>query len=190
VILTGTSQGDIMANRATAAVFIAAGSLVVGFGTAQPVAQAQPVVDNQPVITDEEQIRDVLTRQAEASAALDLATAAELTCTKSVQQVTGLPTTGLFGTDIESMLRTDQSATDLVGQISGATEELRRAMTGAGAASQLPSVHLTSVDNIAVAGDSATADVTMTVESGPNPPQAQVAHAALLRQNGQWCTTF
>ena len=98
--------------------------------------------------------------------------------------------TGLFGTDIESMLRTDQSATDLVGQISGATEELRRAMTGAGAASQLPSVHLTSVDNIAVAGDSATADVTMTVESGPNPPQTQVAHAALLRQNGQWCTTF
>jgi hypothetical protein len=172
-----------MANRVIAVVVIAAGSLVFGFGTAEPAAQAQPVV------TDEEQIRDVLTRQAEASAAWDLATAAELTCTNSVQQITGLPATGLFGTDIEATLRTDRVAGDLAEQISGATEELRRAMTGAGAANQTTSVHLTSVDNIAVAGDSATADVTMTVESGSNPPQTQVTQAALLRQNGQWCTT-
>jgi hypothetical protein len=165
-----------MANRVIAAALIAAGSLVAGFGPAAPAAQAQPVPEPQPVLTDQEQIRDVLTRQADASAALDIATAASLNCPRGPQP--GVPT---FGTDIESTLRGAQYGS-LADQISGATSQLIQAMPGR-------PVRLAGIDDIVVAGDTATADLTMTIELAPNPPQTQITRANLLRQNGNWCVS-
>ena len=166
-----------MTTRIVAAVLVATGSLMLGLGAVAPAAQAQPVEPVQPVPTDEEQIRDVLTRQAQASSALDLATAAQLTCPQGPQP--GLPT---FGTDIESTLRGDGFGQSLVDQISGATTQLIQSMPG-------NPVRLASIDNIVVTGDTATADLTMNMELSPNSPQTQITRATLLRQNDQWCVS-
>lgn len=162
-----------MANRVVAAVLIAAGSIVLGFGSVTPSAQAQPA--QTPMPTDEEQIRDVLTRQSGASAALDLATTAQLICQPAPRG--GIPT---FGPDIESTLRGDQFSRSLAEQISGATRQLTKVMAAT-------PVRLASIDDIVVTADTATADLTMTIDMPPNPPQTQITRANLLRQNGQWC---
>lgn len=180
-------------------------ALVVAGALTAPVAQAQPVPDDPvlpdqpalpaeqvpaeqvladpPVLTDEDQIRDVLTRQADASAAWDLAAAAELTCTGTGRA--GLPSTGLFGADVEATLRGDPFGRSLAEQLSGATAQLRDALPQTSTR-----VSLAAVDNIVVAGDTATADVTMTYEIGTNPPQTQITRTTLLRQDGRWCTSI
>lgn len=150
---------------------VTAGSLLL----AAPPAQAQPSAE--PAPSDEDQIRDVLTRQAQAGADLDLATAARLSC--SPTSPAWLPT---FGTDIGATLRNDASATNVADQISGPIADLRQALAGSTV------VRLDGVDNIVVTGDSATADITVTTESGANPPQTQISRATLLRQDGRWCT--
>jgi hypothetical protein len=163
---------DCMANRIVTAVLVA-GSLTLGI--------VAPAAGAQPVLTDEQQIQDVLTRQAQASAALDIAAAAELTCAHSVEAIPGLPT-ALLGPDLESTLRSDQGSQNLAAQISGVTTALRQAMPGSTA-------QLAGIDNIVVAGDTATADVTVTFQTSPDKPQTQTTRASLLRQDGQWCTT-
>ena len=96
---------------------VTAGSLLL----AAPPAQAQPSAE--PAPSDEDQIRDVLTRQAQAGADLDLATAARLSC--SPTSPAWLPT---FGTDIGATRRNDASATNVADQISGPIADLRQAV--------------------------------------------------------------
>ncbi|RZT16141.1 hypothetical protein EV589_4298 [Mycobacterium sp. BK558] len=171
VIGVGTTSGGTMVNRIVGAL-VTAGSLLL----AAPVAHAQPPTP-EPVPSDEDQIRDVLTRQAQASAELDLATAAQLSCTPAAPA--WLPT---FGTDIGATLRNDASATNLADQISGPIADLRQALAGSTV------VRLDGIDHVVVTGDTATADITVTTESGSNPPQTQITRATLRRQDGRWCT--
>ena len=159
-----------MANRIVAAL-VTAGSLLL----AAPVAQAQPSAA--PAPSDEDQIRDVLTRQAQAGAEFDLAAAARLSCSPAAPA--WLPT---FGTDVGATLRDNTSATNLADQISGPLADLRQALAGSTV------VRLDGIDHVVVTGDTATADITVTTESGTNPPQTQISRATLLRQDGRWCT--
>ncbi|KGI68749.1 hypothetical protein MJO55_16375 [Mycolicibacterium rufum] len=159
-----------MANRIVAAL-VTAGSLLL----AAPAAQAQPSAE--PVPSDEDQIRDVLTRQTEAGAALDLAAAARLSCSPAAPA--WLPR---IGPDIGATLRDDPSATDLADQLSGPLADLRQALAGSTV------VRLDGIDHVVVTGDTATADITVTTQSGTNPPQTQISRATLLRQDGRWCT--
>ncbi len=171
VIGVGTTSGGTMANRIVGALVTACTLLLA----TAPVAHAQPTAE--PVPSDEDQIRDVLTRQAQASADLDLAAAARLSCSPAAPA--WLPT---FGTDTGATLRNDAFAANLADQISGPIADLRQALIGSTV------VRPAGVDNIVVTGDSATADITVTAESGASPPQTQTARATLLRQDGRWCT--
>ncbi|PRC44854.1 hypothetical protein C6A85_98120 [Mycobacterium sp. ITM-2017-0098] len=160
---------------------------------------------------DDQQIKDLVQAQADAFNAGDWEALGQLTCAKYREQASNpasflIPPITTFGT-------AEQAATLDAAQLSGLLAE----KFGSGASpatldrtaqaivvydevayqeamldllTESAELNIDKVDNIKVAGDTATADVTATRVMGDGPPQAATETTPFVREDGRWldCT--
>jgi hypothetical protein len=177
---------------------------------AEPTSTAGPTSTAAPVapVSDEDQIRDVMAKEGAASSAWDFNKVAELTCAKNREQArspdSAIPPMNTFPASIAESMDPQAFAVQLGAQYDGASDQSLRAVADAvisndeaayktamlDVVKQSLSVHLDSVDNIVVTGDTATADATVTRAFGKQAPLTRTSPVTLVREDGQWkdCT--
>lgn len=159
---------------------------------------------------DQEEIKSLLNQAGEAANAWDGAKMAELTCEKYREQASSfadvVPPMDVFSSAAEAAttMGPEQFATLIGEQFNGASPEALRAVADAVIANdetayqpamlevikQSMNFKLEKVENIAVDGDTATADTTISYTIGSQPAKSETTEATLIKENGKWmeCT--
>lgn len=191
-----------MVMRIVGVAVVAFASLLGGCSTdSGPVSSPTPTAT---VTTDEVHIREVLARVADAS--WDAAKTAELTCAKYREGRNTSPEGLVPPMEVlrpEPPIDANRFAQTLAEQFTGASTEATRAVADAVIANdqqayraamtevvkQSTKVRLDKADNIVVDGDTATADVSLTLTIG-NRSQTATRNVTLVREDGKWkdCT--
>jgi hypothetical protein len=159
---------------------------------------------------DQEEIRGLLNQAGEAANAWDGAKMAELTCERYREQASSfsdvVPPMDVFSSAAEAAteMGPEQFATLIGEQFGGASPESLQAVADAvirndqvayqpamlEVIKQSMKFKLDKVENIAVDGDTATADTTISYTIGSQPPQSETTEAKLVKEDGKWleCT--
>jgi hypothetical protein len=196
-----------MVIRITAAAVACTATLLAGCGSDTVSA---PAPTSTSTISDEDQISDVITRVSEAQAAVDIEKIASLTCAKYRDQVSGpspddVPPMNTLPLDVLSSLPPDKLAESLGAEYAGASKETVQALADAlirrdeaaykvamaKVMAETMQIHVDKVENVAVKGDTATADVTIVISTGGKVTYTpDVAKVELVKEDGQWkdCT--
>ena len=192
-----------MVIRIIGAVLVGFTPLFAGCSTASaPAPQAAPAV------SDEDQIRDVLEQEGDAISTWDGAKLAALTCAEyrdqagsfedmappmSSFQIPGIETVtpealaeqivvGFPGATDESALAAAEAvlSNDQVAYQTAMTEVMQQSTT----------IKLEKVDNIKVDGDTATADLTLSLTVAGREAPSEDRGVTLIREDGKWldCT--
>jgi hypothetical protein len=197
------SQYPVMAIRGALVTLVGFCALLGGCSKDTP-----PAPPATPTVSAEDQIREVLTAATEATSTLDSAKMADLTCAKLRDRASSftdlVPPISTFPQEAVASIGAEQFAQNLGEQFTGASPESLRAAADAvianDEAAYVPAMkdvlknsmqfRLDSVDNIVVTGDTATADVTVTVTVGAQPSRTETDQAQLVTEDGQWkdCT--
>lgn len=160
---------------------------------------------------DDQQITDLVQAQADAFNAGDWDALGKLTCAKYREQASDpasflIPPITTFGTaqqaatldaaQLSGLLaekfgsRASPATLDRTAQAIVAYDEAAYQDAMLDLLTESARLTIDKVDNIEVAGDTATADVTATRVMGDSPPQATTESTPFVRENGQWldCT--
>ncbi len=196
-------QYPVMAIKRAVVTLVGICALLAGCSKDTP-----PAPPPTPTVSAEDQIREVLTAATEATGTLDSAKMAELTCAKLRDRASSftdlVPPISTFPQEAVASMGAEQFAQNLGEQFIGASPESLRAAADAvianDEAAYVPAMkevlknsmqfRLDSVDNIVVTGDTATADVTVTVTVGAQPSRTETDQAQLVTEDGHWkdCT--
>ncbi|KWX19708.1 hypothetical protein AFM11_34245 [Mycolicibacterium wolinskyi] len=164
----------------------------------------------QAPLSDEQQIRALYAEMAAVFDSWDGQRVADLTCAKLREKALhvfddAVPPLTAFGSPEElKATGVDQITTNLLPKLSPASEAEIRAVASALVANDNDaytaamlqvmkkgsSVRVDKVENIAINGDTATADSTTTRTVFTEPPQTETTHDQLVREDGRWkdCT--
>jgi hypothetical protein len=193
--------------RTVAAALIGMTPLLAGCGgdAAEPAAQATPTV------SDEEQIRQVITEVTQAHVASDMTKVAALTCAKYRDQASSggeggsdmmqVPPMNVLPVDALATLGPDQLAENLGKEYVGASPESVRALAEAlinrdeaayttamtDVMAQSLKISVDTLENVAVDGDTATADARIVLSMGGKMSYTLTdGQVTLVREDGQW----
>ncbi|MHC9292511.1 hypothetical protein ACRCUN_08570 [Mycobacterium sp. LTG2003] len=179
----------------------------VGCGSeSTPAASSASPSTSVAAVPDEQQIRDLIDEQEAAMAGFDFDRMAELTCEQYRADVLKLPDT-MFppisdaGTpeelaatppDVlaEALKQQNPTASDAtIGELVDALiryDEPAYKAANLEILRQTTTVTIDKVENVAVTGDTATADLTSTWKAGDAPPATDTQSNRYLKENGQW----
>ncbi|MDT5017675.1 MAG: hypothetical protein QOD39_3835 [Mycobacterium sp.] len=185
-------------------------SLLAGCG--RDTAPAPPPT---PTVSAEEQIRDVISQVSEAHGTSDLDKIAELTCAEYRDEASApsedsvpletVPPMNALPLDIFSTMTPEKLAEALGTEYTDASDESLLALADAlikrdepayrvamaEVMGQTMKLRVDKVENVAVDGDTATADVTMVISAGGKVSYTtDVTQFTLVKEDGQWkdCT--
>lgn len=191
-------------------VLVLAGCNDKGTSSATPTSAEAPATTSAQAaaLSDEDQVRDVLTKEGAAFTAWDFEKVGELTCPQFREQAKStdgaVPPMSMFPADAAASMGAQAFAEQIGAQFAGASPQSLQAVADAvirqdepaykaamfDVVKQSSSIHLVLVDNIAIKGDTATADVMLTQRVGTQPPDTKTTPATLVRIDGKWmdCT--
>jgi hypothetical protein len=194
-----------MVIRIIGVAFVGVALVLGGCGTV-----TRPAAAPKATISNEDQIRTVIARAAQAHASSDYDNIAALTCAKYYDQVgepspDDVPPMNAMPLDILGTMSPETLAQRLGVEYSGASPESLRALADAlihrdeaayteamaDVMVQTMRVHIDKFENLAINGDTATADASLVISTGGKTTYTtDISAFELVKEDGRWkdCT--